>query len=134
MFKPGQSGNPEGGQPRSISKIKWELIDSYIADGTKWAFEILDGTNSDVVALKGKDRLEIQSKAFGHLVKLAPQRQQHSGPDGGPIETKEHDPMLDALAKEYEEKLKVQMVRNTWASTGPTTTVTMTTSLPEEPS
>ncbi len=129
MFKPGESGNPSGGHPRSISKLKWDLIDSYIADATKWAFEVVDGTADGMASLKDREKLDIKMKAYSNLVKLAPNRQQHSGLDGGPIETKSSDPVSEALAKEYEDKLRVQVLKKSVTSI-PTETITNITSLP----
>lgn len=128
----GESGNPKGREPDSISKIRWDLIDGYIAQGTKWAFKVMEGENEDVKTLKGKDRLDVQMKAFGHLVKLAPQRQQHSGPDGGPIETKEMNPHVAQITKEYEDKLRVEMLRPVTNTTSvPESGVTVSTKVPQ---
>lgn len=74
-FKKGQSGNPKGAPARSITNIKWEVIDHYVNEATRRAFDILDGIDDDLAKIDDpKDRMDAKLKAIGHLIKLAPER------------------------------------------------------------
>lgn len=85
-FLPGQSGNAKGGSPRSILNIKWEIIDQYVSDATKKAMSVVDGTDEDFKQITSpKERVDAKLKAIGHIIKLAPTRNEHSGPGGTPL-------------------------------------------------
>lgn len=88
-WKKGQSGNSLGPKPKKVSRIDWALIDSYIADSTKWAYKVVDGLEKDLADLTNKERLDMRLKAYSIIVKLAPNR--ITGQDGGAIVTKAID-------------------------------------------
>lgn len=98
---PFKKGHGIGGRkPQKITRIEWALIDSYIAEGTRWAYSVIDGKEKDLKGLTDKERLELRLKAYGIVVKLAPNR--ITGPEGGPIITKAVDAeQLDRFLKRH---------------------------------
>ncbi len=73
-WKKGEITNPQGGLPRSILNIKWEVIDKYVSDGAKWAMNVLDNLDEDVHQLSPKERVDAKLKALAQIIRLAPQR------------------------------------------------------------
>lgn len=84
QFKPGQSGNPAGKPPGTISrKTKlWDELSGYLVNAGAERFK------KELVKLKGKDYCDMYTKTLEYVKpKLSRQQVQHEGEIKTPVTT-----------------------------------------------